>query len=263
MTINSVVYDYTYSKNYSEYWIYYHLQGEKMLKSFLVIAAIVTSLTLQAQLTNESELGIASVNGNTKAQTYNAKQLNTYKWDTNEFSFKANYLNSKANGSETANYLMSGLRYDKELSSQFSIFVGETFEKDKFAGIYKRLITDAGGKYRFIKTDVESLFSELGYRYMHEDRNDNSSAYSQYVRAYAEWSRQWNSNFSTKYWVEILPNLTTKNDWQLNTELSIYSMLTNIFSIKSGLLLRYDHLPAPGIVHKSDTLFTTSLVAKF
>ncbi len=158
---------------------------------------------------------------------------------------------------------MGGLRYEKELSSQFNLFVGETFEKDKYAGIDQRLISDLGGKYKFIESDVTKLFSELGYRYMHEDRVDNSSAYGQYARLYTEWERKWNASFSTKYWAEILPNLTAKNDWQFNTELSISAVLTNILSLKSGVLVRYDHLPAPGILYKTDTLFTTALVAKF
>jgi len=234
-----------------------------MFKKIFILSIMFLSFVANTQFTNESELGIATTNGNAKAQTYNANQLNTYKWETNVLTFNGRFLNSKANGSETANYLKGGLRYDKELSEVFGLFIGETFEKDKFAGIDKRLITDAGGKYKFIDSEMVKLFSEIGYRYMHEDRIDNSSAYGQYVRSYTEWSHQWNTNFSTKYWLEFLPNLTTKNDWQLNTEFSIYSTLNSIFSIKSGILVRYDHMPAPGIIFKTDTLFTTALVAKF
>jgi putative salt-induced outer membrane protein len=217
----------------------------------------------QAQLTNESEAGIASANGNTKTQTFNAKQLNDYKWDLNVVSFKARYLNASASGSETARYFMTGARYEKQFSNHFGLFLGETFEKDKFAGIEKRLMTDFGGKYRFIETDMTKLFSELGYRYMHEDRLDDSSAYNHYARLYTEWENKWNTSFSTKYWVEFLPNISEDKDWQLNTELSLQATLNSIFSLKSGVLLRYDHFPAPGIVYKTDTLFTTALVAKF
>ena len=216
-----------------------------------------------AQLTNESEAGIASANGNTQTQTYTFKQLNDYKWDMNVASFKARYLNAKANGIETARYFMSGLRYERQLSDHFGLFTGETFEKDKFAGIEKRLITDAGGKYRLIDSETTKLFAELGYRYMHEERLDESLAFSNYGRAYSEWEMKWNPNFSSKYWIEYLPNITDNKDWQLNTELSISAVLSSIFALKSGVLVRYDHFPAPGILYKTDTLFTTALVAKF
>ena len=233
------------------------------MKLFLALMLLSMSLFAHAQLTNESELGIASANGNTKTQTYTFKQLNDYKWEKNVLSFKSRYLNARANGTETARYFMLGLRYEKELSNHFGLFAGETFEKDKFANIDKRFMTDAGGKYRFIDSEMTKFFSELGYRYMHEERLDDSFAFSNYGRVYAEWEHKWNTSFSTRYWAEYLPNFTDNKDWQFNTELSISAVLTEIFSLKSGILLRYDKLPAPGVVYNTDTLFTTALVAKF
>lgn len=233
------------------------------MKALLVLLLLLISSIAQAQLTNESEAGIASANGNTKTQTYTIKQLNDYKWDMNVASFKSRYLNAKANGVETARYFMGGLRYERQLSNHFGVFLGETFEKDKFAGIDERLITDVGGKYRLIESETTKLFSELGYRYMHEERLDDSKAFSNYGRVYTEWENKWNPNFYTKYWIEYLPNISENKDWQLNTELSIAAVLNSVFSLKSGVLLRYDHFPAPGILYKTDTLFTTALVAKF
>jgi len=233
------------------------------MKSLVAVVFLLLSFLAHAQLTNESELGIASANGNTRTQTFSAKQLNDYKWDKNVFSFKARYLNAEANGVESARYFMGGLRYEKQVSNHFGLFVGETLEKDKFAGIEKRLITDVGGKYRFIESEKTKLFSELGYRYMHEERLDETFVFSNYGRFYTEWENKWNTSFSTKYWVEFLPNISEDKDWQLNTELSLSAVMNSIFSLKSGVLLRYDHFPAPGIVYKTDTLFTTALVAKF
>lgn len=233
------------------------------MKFILAIMLLCMSVLAHAQLTNESEAGIASANGNTKTQTYTVKQLNTYSWDKNVATFRSRYLNAKANGVESARYFMGGLRYERELSNHFGLFVGETFEKDKFAGIDKRLITDAGGRYRFIESETTKLFSELGYRYMHEERLDDTFAFSNYGRAYSEWEHKWNTNFSTKYWAEYLPNISDNKDWQFNSELSMSAVLNSIFSLKSGILLRYDHFPAPGIQYKTDTLFTTALVAKF
>lgn len=233
------------------------------MKPFFVLILLCMTSFAHAQLTNESELGIASANGNTKTQTYNAKQLNDYKWDNNVLSFKARYLNAKSGGIETARFLMGGLRYERQVSNHFGLFVGETFEKDKFAGIDKRLISDVGGKYRFIDTELTKFFSELGYRYMDEERLDDTKAFSNYGRIYSEWEHKWNLNFSTKYWAEYLPNFTDNKDWQFNSEFSMSAVLNSIFSLKSGVLVRYDHSPAPGVIYKADTLFTTALVAKF
>ena len=233
------------------------------MKSFFILFLLLSSSVAQAQLTNESELGIASANGNTKTQTFNAKQINDYKWEKNVLGLRLRYLNARSNSVETARYFMGGLRYEKQLSNHFGIFIGETFEKDKFAGIDKRYMTDVGGKYRFIESETTKLFSELGYRYMHEERLDGTFAFSNYARFYSEWEHKWNENFSSKYWAEVLPNISEPKDWQFNTELSLIAVLNNIFSVKTGVLLRYDHAPAPGILFKTDTLFTTALLAKF
>jgi putative salt-induced outer membrane protein YdiY len=234
--------------------------------SFLIsfISIILFSLqTANAQLSNESELGIASANGNTKTQTYNFKQANDYKVDKNELGFRSRYLDSKANETRTARYFMAGVKFAHDLSEKTNMFIGETFEKDRFAKIDERFITDVGGKYRFIESDTTKFFSELGYRYMHENRIDGTSVYGSYVRLYTEWERKWNANFSTKYGLELLPNISEEDDWQANTELSMSAILTDMLSIKTGFLLRHDNLPAPGVAYKTDTLFTTSLVAKF
>lgn len=234
------------------------------MKAMLLLCLLMLSPVTFAQLTNESEVGIAAANGNTKTQTYTVKQLNELKWDeTNTLGFKGRYLNAKANGVETARYIMTGLRYEKRVSSRFSFYIGEILERDKFVNIDKRLIFDFGGKYSFIDTEMSKWFSELGYRYMHEERLDDTFAFSNYARVYTEWEQKWNTSFSTKYWAEYLANITDNKDWQFNSEISLSAMLNKVFSMKSGLLIRYDHFPAPGILNKTDTLFSTALVAKF
>lgn len=230
---------------------------------FIALLAILLSFNCFAQITNESELGFAAANGNTKTKTYNIKQQNSYTFDKNILNFKSRYLNASANGVETARIFSAGLRYDRELSEKLNIFLGETYESDKFAGIKARYITDVGGKYSYIKSEDTKLFSELGYRFMKEDRFEGTTVSSNYIRFYNEWENKWNSNFSTKYWLELLPNLSRPTDYQVNTEASITALLNEVFSMKSSFLVRYDHDPAPGIFYKTDTLFSTALVAKF
>lgn len=233
------------------------------MRTFLALALFAICSLAHAQLTNESEVGFAAANGNTKTKTYNIKQLNSYTWDKNVLNFKSRYLNASANGVESARYFNLGLRYDRELSDRLNVFLGETYETDRFAGIKARYITDVGGKYSYINTEDTKFFTELGYRLMKEERYEGTNISSNYIRFYNEWENKWNQNFSTRYWLELLPNLSTPNDYQYNTEFSLTAVLNSIFSMKSGILVRYDHQPAPGIVYKTDTLFTTALVAKF
>ena len=234
----------------------------KAIFMMLVLMLMLCSSAF-AEFTNESEVGIASANGNTRTQTYTINQSNQYKWDKDTLGFKARYLNASAQSEETARYFMTSLRYERSVSSRLGLFAMGTFEKDRFANIDQRRASDLGGRYHFIETEKNKFFSDLGYRYLHEDRLDDTHAYSQYGRLYVEWAKQWQDSYSTKLWVEYLPNFTTQKDWLLNSEASLTVIMTEVFSLKSAFLLRNDNSPAPGVDYKTDTLFTTSLVAKF
>jgi len=232
---------------------------------WIVLALVTTMLTstFAADFTNESEAGIAVASGNTKSKNYNVKQANSYKFDANVLKFDARYLNSYSNNDESARYIFGGLRYERELSDRFSLFVAQGFESDKFAGYHLRHSSDIGVKYNIIKEETFYWLVETGYRYTNEKLNNGSHNYKNSVRGYTETEKKWNPSVSTKYYLEYLPNVKEGKDYQINTELSVSAALTSIFSIKSAYLLRYDHLPAATATTKTDTLLTTALVAKF
>lgn len=229
---------------------------------FALMATMLTSV-FAADFTNESEAGIAVASGNTKSKNYNVKQANAYKFDANVLKFDARFLNSYSNDNESARYIFGGLRYERELSDRFSLFVAQGFESDKFAGYHLRHSSDIGVKYNIIKEETFYWLAEAGYRYTNEKLNNGSHDYKNSVRAYTETEKKWNPSVSTKYYLEYLPNVKEGKDYQINTELSVSAALTSIFSIKSAYLLRYDHLPAATATTKTDTLLTTALVAKF
>ena len=156
-----------------------------------------------------------------------------------------------------------GLRYERELTERFAVFVAQNMESDVFAGYIQKYSSDVGGKYHIFKTEEQKWFVEAGYRFTRENRLNGQHLNFNYGRVYTEAERQWNKSFSTKLWVECLPNFTVSEDWQINTEASITAMLNEIFSIKTAYLLRFDNQPAPGATRKTDSTFTTSLVAKF
>lgn len=212
---------------------------------------------------NESEAGIVITSGNTRTQSLNFKQTDSYGWQSNVLTFKGNFLRTTTSGTENARYWTLGLRYDRVLSEHFNVYVGQAVESNLFAGYLQRYNTDLGGKYYFEKSEGFEWSAELGYRYTLENRLSGPNPRDHYVRGYTEAMRAWNQSVSTKLWVELLPNLTRSSDYQINTELSVSAALTEIFSVKSAYLVRFDHEPAPGALEKVDTLFTTSLVAKF
>ena len=234
------------------------------MKTLIAIVCALLSTAGYSKYTNESELGILSAKGNSNSESYNAKEAVGYHWDEfDSLKFDGRYLQTKNNSIENARYWSLGLRYDRGLSNRLGIFVGELVESDKYAGYNQKYNSDLGAKYSLIKESRLVWNAEFGYRYTIENQIIGDQKKLHYLRAYTEATKSWTGNISTKLWFEYLPNLTTASDYQMNSELSITAALNNIFSIKSGYLLRYDHLPNAGAVAKTDTLFTTALVAKF
>jgi len=210
----------------------------------------------------ESRAGIVLTSGNTDTSTLNFGDETIYRFGQNLAKLKALYLYQKNADVISGKSWSLGLRYERILSDRLNVFLGETVEGDRFAGVNQRYSTDVGVKYSLVKEDRLTWFAELGYRYTKENlilvhRTQH------YARAYTEIEKKLSPTVSAKYWLEYLPNFTSSTDWQLNTEASLSAAISSLFSVQSAYLLKYDHeLNAPGLV-KTDKIFTTSLVAKF
>jgi putative salt-induced outer membrane protein len=220
----------------------------------------------ETTLKHESEAGIVITSGNSQTQTFNLKHQTTYTCSLNTIKAFARYLTSSSNSIESARNWGLGVRYERSLSERWSAFLGQAVESDLFAGYLQRYNTDVGGKYSIIqqKEEVRELnwFVEAGYRYSRENRITPPDLNNHMLRFYTEANRVWNAAFSTKLWIEYLPNLSISADYQLNTELSLSAVLTSVFSLKTAYLLKYDGLPVTG-AKNTDAVFTTALVAKF
>jgi putative salt-induced outer membrane protein len=229
----------------------------------LAMAMLLMNSVSAAEFKNESEAGVTVATGNTKTKNYNIKQSNSYEFDENVLKFDARYLSAFSNNEESARYLLGQVRYERILSNYFSVYLSQGVESDKFAGFEQRHISDIGGQYNLYKLPNFTWLFELGYRYTDEKWNNGSHEYKSSIRTYTELEKKWNPNVSTKYFLEYVPNLKQGKDYEINTELSVSAALTNVFSIKTTYLLRYDHDPAEGAEVRTDTLLTTALVAKF
>lgn len=247
------------------------------MKLFIFTLTLLIALTSFAQnddkfpISNESEAGIVSINGNTRSESFLFKQSNEYTRNKSKIKLNGNYIRNSSRDNAT-NITTSnekwdaGLRYEYEIEKdKFSAFAGQNVESDKQSGIDRRYNSDLGGKYVIVKNETYNNFVELGYRfskaeYVNDPTSDDTI---HYARLYKEIEKKWNPTFSNKLWAEYLPNIEDFDDFLLNAELSFVASLTNIFSLKTGYLVKYDNEPPLGVAHKTDTTFSTSLIAKF
>lgn len=240
-----------------------------MRLNLFVLGALSFSFVVQAEEVvapkvwkNEAEAGAVIAKGNSEGKTVNLKNKTDVTLGNYVLGIKGSYLRSSSFGVESARQWNLGVRAEKALSPVFSGYLAQTVEGNRYTNIAQRYSSDIGGKYTFIKTEPFVWFAELGYRFTKENRLSGESINYSSGRIYTETERKWTPTFSTKYWIEYLPNISNWVDYQINSEISVSAAINSIFSLKNGYLVRYDNLPA-GTFKKTDTIYTAALVAKF
>lgn len=238
-----------------------------MLKvAYLITVFALITLPVQAQETknwkHESEAAIVTTSGNTETESYAGKQKTSYSFDANVFTLAGAYLQTKTSGTETAKNWDASLRYERNLTEQWSAFAQVGAEANPYSGFTQRDNADVGGKYYFIKKEKNEFFAELGARSSRTMATSGTTSTETFGRAYVEYTQPITESVDGKFWVEYLANFTNQDGYRINAEPSIYVAMSEIFSLKMAYLTKTDNSQvAPA--KKTDTQTTISLVAKF
>lgn len=231
----------------------------------------LTALSLMAQPSagqeantwkHESEAAIVTTSGNTETESYAGKQKTSYNFDANVLTLAGSYLQTKTAGTETAKSWDASLRYERNLTDQWSAFAQVGAEANPYSGYTQRDNADVGGKYYFIKKEKNEFFAELGARSSRTMTTTGTTSTENFGRAYVEYTQPITESVDGKFWVEYLANFTNQDGYRINAEPSIYVAMSEIFSLKMAYLSKTDNSRiAPA--KKTDTQTTISLVAKF
>ncbi len=234
-----------------------------LLLAFCLSAAAAETAPAKA-LANESELGIVVAGGNSDTQTFTAKHETVYTFDSNITKLFGHYLLGKSGGIKTSENWDIGARYERDFPPSLAAFAQYKLDSNVLAGLDLRHTIDAGGKYYFWKEPGQQLFNETGYRFTSENRLGPAvTVNSHFIRLYFEYNRNLSELITAKLGVELLPNLSDSKGYQANLEAAILASLSPVFSIKTGYSLQYRNQPAGVGKKRTDSLFTTSVVAKF
>lgn len=215
-------------------------------------------------IAHESEVGVVIIGGNSKASTYNAKQMTGYRFGKNELTATTSILLGTAASNITTRYWTAGIRYDRYINDRLSLFAASLWEGDTFSGYEYRINMDLGAKYYWIQAgDNDYAFNELGYRYRNEHTIDASVIISHFARVYTEAAKSINDRVFAKIYVEILPDLADTENYQVNFEPSLRVSLSSALALKLAYQGRFDNKPAVSGLEKFDYKYSTALIAKF
>jgi len=236
--------------------------------STLIITALLLTHSSHAEWKHRGELGAIVSSGNTESITINAKESTVFQFQKNAFKFSGRLFLGSLNESLNARQWSLGLRYDRDLFERFGAYLGEAIEGDSFAGYSYRLNSDIGGKATLFSDPSNShniIKSELGYRYQllrSTDEALNLTAHS-YLRGFIEGQIQFLGFHLFNAWIELLPELNSSQNIEINFETSFQVFFANQLSLKLGFLGMYSEIPKIKNLKKFDSIYTTSLVATF
>jgi putative salt-induced outer membrane protein YdiY len=229
-----------------------------------LFVALPAYATPKPAFEHNSEAGVVITNGNSQAQSYSLKAFSAYQQEKNRYSAGGHYLRATSSGKESAENWMLSLRYERLIKDKLSAFLAQAVEGDEFAGILQRYNSDLGAKYYFYRSEKDFIWlGEAGYRFSAEHTTKGTHESFHKARIYTETEKYWRENISTKLWIEYIPNLTTSRAWLLNSEFSLSAALSDVFALKTSMLLRYNKTPPVATAQRADTTFTTALTAKY
>lgn len=130
----------------------------------------------------EAELGFISTTGNTETQTLNAKLAIEYKIAKWTHLFRAETLQSKESGVETANRDMALYRARYQLAHSNYLFGLLRYEKDVYAGYDRRTTEVAGYGHQIYDLEKFKWDVEAGLGARQTDNTDNTESNDGIVR---------------------------------------------------------------------------------
>lgn len=213
---------------------------------------------------DQAEFSYVDMTGNTETTSLAGKNLLAYRFTPRAtVSWKVGALYSEDGGETTAESYSTELRLDWMRTARTYYYALGGWNKDRFAGIDRRYYAGGGAGRKFLDGPKHFLAGEAGLNYTREEYIDGSDsgfltgrAFGKYEYAFTEKNRFLQS-------LEFLYDFSDSAHYRLNSETAVVSALTDVFSLKAGYNVRYDHRPVPADLEHTDTMMSVALVANF
>jgi len=188
----------------------------------------------------------------------------------------ANYARARPQGQteskKTVENFQAKTRYDRFLTEVLVGFGSVSILRDRFLGLDARLNLDPGLAFYAIDTKTTQLWSEVGYDYQHDVRNQSALEVGRLQdpmlgktedrhsgRLFVGYRDTFNESVSLSTGLEMLQALTRTDNRRVNWDISLQSAIAGRLSVANTFTLRYDHNPLPGI-KTTDAIESVSLV---
>lgn len=210
------------------------------------------------------EIAMVNTTGNTEVLTVSAKnKLTVDLGSADKMVWKLSALYGKDKGVKNAESYSTDLRWDHSFTEKSYGFLLAGWLQDKFKGFDNRWWGGAGAGYKFIKTDKNLLFGELGVNYAAEYYTDDTDSSFPEGRAFAEYNYFFSKRTKFIQSLEYLYDFSESSNYKLNSQTALVVAINDIFSLKAGYDVYYDNAPTPSTLDKTDTRLSMALVVDY
>ena len=230
------------------------------MKITLFFAFAITATTASAATAQifSADFGFVSAAGNTRLTTVNFGQKVSVKARSWSITQLGAYIYGKTNGASSANQLRASLRGDKLFLGRVGMFVGSSYERNRFAGFTRHTDQIAGISALVLSMVRDTLRVDGGGVYTNISRVDGTSRNFPAARAGMAYKHSVGGASSFTQVAEYVPNLQGTDQYRLKGESALTARMTKHVGIKLSYVVRYDSRPAAGF-GKSDRILTTGL----
>jgi putative salt-induced outer membrane protein len=210
-----------------------------------------------------AELGVVNTTGNTDLTTVNVSQR--VEWRTRRLALGQTFgmVYGRSEGETKTSEWRATIRGDVLLSGAVSGYTAVAWDRNRFAGLARRLEEGAGIAVALAKTprdklDLEGGVSLVQQRAIATLADDNFSA----ARAAARYLHHLTADAYLRQALEVIANLEATRDVRLNSETALVAPLSRRLAVKVSYVIRFDNVPEPGF-ESTDRLLTTALQVTF
>ncbi|MBF0358262.1 MAG: DUF481 domain-containing protein [Magnetococcales bacterium] len=213
---------------------------------------------------NQAELSFVSTSGNSDTENLSIK--NKFEFQASEkvkLVWKASALRGEADGVSSSESYATSLRGDYKYSDPIFIFLSTGWEQDKFAGTKSKINVGPGVGYKILTGPKHSLTTEAGGNYVTEKNTDGTDNSYSNGRLFSEYGYQFNEDSKFTQKLEYLHDFNNSKNYNANSETSVTTAFTDMFSLKIGYTVKYDNEPLSSAYTKTDKVLSTSILADF
>lgn len=201
--------------------------------------------------------------GNSDTTTLALKNTLTYKYSKPlKLSWKLSFLRGESEGKVTSESIDTLLRGDYNLSSKVFVYGNVVWSQNRLAGVRSRITVGPGLGYKVLTGPKHLLNTELGLNYVEETSTDNSSVSTANGRLFAGYTYHFTEQTKAGQDVEYLYDFSNSRNYVVNAETALTTQLTDILSLKTSYVIKYDNEPPLG-KEDQDTIMGVTLIATF